>query len=92
MLTGSGLALSGAYAPALPKGEPLREGARKNNLHRKEPVLALCGQGTFILLNDAVGYFDGVVGGTGVGRLRRAVGADDVHHKSSPRTSLPPSA
>ena len=53
---------------------------RKNDLHRKEPVLALCGQGTFILLNDAVGHFDGVMGGTGVGRLRRAVGADDVHH------------
>ena len=72
MLTGSGLALSGAHAPALPKGEPLREGARENNFHRKEPVLALCGQSTFILLNDAVGHFDGVVGGTGVGRVERA--------------------
>ena len=53
---------------------------RKNDLHRKEPVLALCGQSTFIFLNDAVGHFDGVMGGAGVGRLRRAVGADDVHH------------
>ena len=44
---------------------------RKNNFHRKEAVLALCGQGTFILLNDAVGHFDGVMGGSGVCRLDR---------------------
>ena len=53
---------------------------RKNDLHRKEAVLALGGQSTFIFLDDAVRHFDGVVGGAGVSGLRRTVGADDVHH------------
>ena len=53
---------------------------RKNDLHRKEAVLALGGQSTFIFLDDAVRHFDGIVGGAGVSGLRRTVGADDVHH------------